>query len=194
MTCSLLAQISGMGMKWNIPRAKCQRPVLSDPPWLEDVKLTPELLYKYQLETKELVDVLRHDMDKLKSVRQVGAEEDLGTDAGSGSEAQARNDARTVAGEEGSAGGSAGMFAGAMVHAQANARAGIDAGVVSRTIVRASTDAGVSLSGGGIGGVVSRLSGWLEVVTQTSYLEPGLGMRPVMVVQTQMIPKCGHRL
>ena len=61
-----------MGMKWNIPRAKCQRPVLSDPPWLEDVKLTPELLYKYQLETKELVDVLRHDMDKLKSVRQVG--------------------------------------------------------------------------------------------------------------------------
>ncbi|XP_050729323.1 period circadian protein-like isoform X12 [Eriocheir sinensis] len=64
------SEISGMGMKWNIPRAKCQRPVLSDPPWLEDVKLTPELLYKYQLETKELVDVLRHDMDKLKSVRQ----------------------------------------------------------------------------------------------------------------------------
>ncbi|XP_045105922.1 period circadian protein-like isoform X2 [Portunus trituberculatus] len=64
------SEVSGMGMKWNIPRAKCQRPVLSDPPWLEDVKLTPELLYKYQLETKELVDVLRHDMDKLKSVRQ----------------------------------------------------------------------------------------------------------------------------
>lgn len=64
------SMVSGMGMKWNIPRTKCQRPVLSDPPWLEDVKLTPELLYKYQLETKELVDVLRHDMDKLKSVRQ----------------------------------------------------------------------------------------------------------------------------
>lgn len=129
-------------------------------------------------------------MDKLKSVRQVGAEEDLGTDAGSGSEAQARNDARTVAGEE----GSAGMFAGAMVHAQADAGACIDAGVVSGTSVRASTDAGVSLSAGGIAGVVSRLSGWLEVVTQTSYLEPGLGMRPVMVMQTQMRPTCGHWL
>lgn len=50
---------------------KGMRPVLSDPPWLEDVKVTPELLYKYQLETKELMDVLRHDMDKLKSLKQV---------------------------------------------------------------------------------------------------------------------------
>lgn len=91
-------------MKWNIPRAKCQRPVLSDPPWLEDVKLTPELLYKYQLETKELVDVLRHDMDKLKSVRQVGAE------AGSDAEAAARNDAGTAAGDNGGAGDSAGVY------------------------------------------------------------------------------------
>ncbi|KAG7166240.1 putative Period protein 2/3C-terminal region-containing protein [Homarus americanus] len=58
------------GMKWNTPRSKCQRPVLNDPPWLEDVKVTPELLYKYQMETKELVDVLRQDMDMLKRLRQ----------------------------------------------------------------------------------------------------------------------------
>nr|AWC08578.1 period isoform 1 [Homarus americanus] len=58
------------GMKWNKPRSKCQRPVLNDPPWLEDVKVTPELLYKYQMETKELVDVLRQDMDMLKRLRQ----------------------------------------------------------------------------------------------------------------------------
>ncbi|KAG0716026.1 hypothetical protein GWK47_010562 [Chionoecetes opilio] len=64
------SEVSGMGMKWNIPRARCQRPVLNAPPWLEDVRLTPQLLYKYQLETKELVDVLRRDMDRLKTVRQ----------------------------------------------------------------------------------------------------------------------------
>ncbi|KAK4299765.1 hypothetical protein Pmani_027984 [Petrolisthes manimaculis] len=51
-------------------RKRGMRPVLSDPPWLEDVKVTPELLYKYQLETKELMDVLRHDMDKLKGLKQ----------------------------------------------------------------------------------------------------------------------------
>ncbi|XP_069167823.1 period circadian protein isoform X3 [Procambarus clarkii] len=64
------SEASSSGMKWNIPRSKCQRPVLNDPPWLEDVKVTPELLYKYQLETKELVDVLRQDMDMLKRIRQ----------------------------------------------------------------------------------------------------------------------------
>ncbi|MPC38245.1 hypothetical protein E2C01_031750 [Portunus trituberculatus] len=40
---------------------------------MQNVSDSSELLYKYQLETKELVDVLRHDMDKLKSVRQVCA-------------------------------------------------------------------------------------------------------------------------
>ncbi|XP_068223176.1 period circadian protein [Palaemon carinicauda] len=56
--------------RWNIPRSKCPRPILNDPQWLDDVKLTPELLYKYQLETKELVDVLRRDMDMLKRTKQ----------------------------------------------------------------------------------------------------------------------------
>lgn len=174
-------------MKWNIPRAKCQRPVLSDPPWLEDVKLTPELLYKYQLETKELVDVLRHDMDKLKSVRQVGAEEGLGTGAGNGPEVQARNDAGTSARDDGGARNSAGMFAGAMVHARADAGAGIDAGVDSGAIVRANTDAVVGVSAGRDRRVVSMPLGWMKVVTETSYVEPGIGRRPVLLVQTQTI-------
>ncbi|XP_071541307.1 uncharacterized protein per isoform X1 [Panulirus ornatus] len=64
------SEASRVGMKWNMPRSKCERPVLNDPPWLEDVKVTPELLYRYQLETKELVDVLRHDMDTLKRLQQ----------------------------------------------------------------------------------------------------------------------------
>lgn len=68
---SSLLQASPAAIKWNLPRSKCRRPILNDPPWLDDVKVTPELLYRYQLETKELVDVLRHDMDMLKKLRQV---------------------------------------------------------------------------------------------------------------------------
>ncbi|XP_042864690.1 period circadian protein-like isoform X3 [Penaeus japonicus] len=64
------SEASPADIKWNMPRSKCRRPVLNDPPWLDDVKVTPELLYRYQLETKELVDVLRHDMDMLKKLRQ----------------------------------------------------------------------------------------------------------------------------
>ncbi|KAK7068298.1 hypothetical protein SK128_008314 [Halocaridina rubra] len=56
--------------RWSIPRSKCRRPVLNGPPWLENIEVTPELLYKYQLETKELVDVLRHDMEMLKGTKQ----------------------------------------------------------------------------------------------------------------------------
>lgn len=148
-------------MKWNIPRAKCQRPVLSDPPWLEDVKLTPELLYKYQLETKELVDVLRHDMDKLKSVRQVGAEAGLGADAGIGAEAQARKNDGTTAGDD-VAGDSARMSAEVIIDA--------GAGVIARPFVRANTDADVSVSAVGGVGEMSLSLMWL---------------RPVLVVQTQ---------
>ncbi|XP_066986224.1 period circadian protein isoform X6 [Macrobrachium rosenbergii] len=64
------SEASHSDARWNIPRSKCPRPILNDPQWLEDVKVTPELLYKYQLETKELVDVLRRDMDMLKRTKQ----------------------------------------------------------------------------------------------------------------------------
>nr|ANW48380.1 period [Euphausia superba]AUI80368.1 period [Euphausia superba] len=56
--------------KWNTSKPKYQPPKLGGPSWLENVDVTPELLYKYQLETKELVDVLRQDMDALKKFRQ----------------------------------------------------------------------------------------------------------------------------
>ncbi|XP_069948212.1 period circadian protein isoform X2 [Cherax quadricarinatus] len=64
------SEISSCGIKWNVPRSKCQPPVLNDPPWMDDVKVTPQLFYRYQMETKELVDVLRQDMDMLKRTQQ----------------------------------------------------------------------------------------------------------------------------
>ncbi|KAK2588410.1 hypothetical protein KPH14_004414 [Odynerus spinipes] len=41
-----------------------------DPPWLEGVQLTPELIYEYQLHPKTLNEVLKADMDTLKKLNQ----------------------------------------------------------------------------------------------------------------------------
>ncbi|XP_015189237.1 PREDICTED: period circadian protein isoform X3 [Polistes dominula] len=41
-----------------------------DPPWLEGVQLTPELIYEYQLRPKTLNEVLESDMDSLKKISQ----------------------------------------------------------------------------------------------------------------------------
>lgn len=41
-----------------------------DPPWLEGVQLTPELIYEYQLHPKTLNEVLEADMDTLKKLNQ----------------------------------------------------------------------------------------------------------------------------
>ncbi|KAL2716755.1 period circadian protein isoform X1 [Vespula squamosa] len=41
-----------------------------DPPWLEGVQLTPELIYEYQLHPKTLNEVLKADMDTLKKINQ----------------------------------------------------------------------------------------------------------------------------
>ncbi|CAL1679142.1 unnamed protein product [Lasius platythorax] len=41
-----------------------------DPPWLEDVQLTPELIYKYQMHPKTLNEVLKVDMDAMKDLNQ----------------------------------------------------------------------------------------------------------------------------
>lgn len=41
-----------------------------EPPWLEDVQLTPELIYKYQMHPKTLNEVLKVDMDAMKEFNQ----------------------------------------------------------------------------------------------------------------------------
>lgn len=41
-----------------------------DPPWLEDVHLTPELIYEYQMDPKTLNEVLKADMDAMKDFNQ----------------------------------------------------------------------------------------------------------------------------
>jgi len=41
-----------------------------DPPWLEGVQLTPELIYEYQMHPKTLSEVLKADMDTMKNFNQ----------------------------------------------------------------------------------------------------------------------------
>jgi period circadian protein len=41
-----------------------------DPPWLEGVQLTPELIYEYQMHPKTLNEVLKADMDTMKNFNQ----------------------------------------------------------------------------------------------------------------------------
>ncbi|KAI4465112.1 period circadian protein [Holotrichia oblita] len=41
-----------------------------DPPWLEAVSVTPELIYKYQMSVKEIGDILESDLNTLKQIHQ----------------------------------------------------------------------------------------------------------------------------
>lgn len=41
-----------------------------DPPWLEGVQLTPELIYEYQMHPRTLNEVLKADMDAMKNLNQ----------------------------------------------------------------------------------------------------------------------------
>lgn len=41
-----------------------------DPSWLEDVQLTPELIYEYQMHPKTLNEVLKADLDVMKNFDQ----------------------------------------------------------------------------------------------------------------------------
>lgn len=51
--------------------AKChQGKRRRDPPWLEGVQLTPELIYEYQMHPKTLNEVLKADMDAMKNLNQ----------------------------------------------------------------------------------------------------------------------------
>ncbi|XP_058800820.1 period circadian protein isoform X2 [Phymastichus coffea] len=44
--------------------------VRKEPPWIEGIKLTPELIYQYQIRPKDLEDVLKTDMEFLKQSKQ----------------------------------------------------------------------------------------------------------------------------
>jgi len=47
-----------------------QRPILKDPPWLQNVDMTPQVIYDYQIKTRPLSEVLMGDMEKLKQMYQ----------------------------------------------------------------------------------------------------------------------------
>lgn len=42
-----------------------------EPPWLEAVTVTPELIYRYQMSVKGLEDILESDLNSLKEIHQV---------------------------------------------------------------------------------------------------------------------------
>lgn len=54
---------------WKKPRIYPMRNPI--PPWLENVKVTPELIYRYQMNLRELGDILNTDLNSLKDINQV---------------------------------------------------------------------------------------------------------------------------
>nr|XP_012217078.1 PREDICTED: period circadian protein isoform X2 [Linepithema humile] len=59
------------GTSQSFEHAKChQGKRRKDPPWLEGVQLTPELIYEYQMHPKPLNEVLKSDMDAMKNLNQ----------------------------------------------------------------------------------------------------------------------------
>ncbi|GLH14252.1 Period circadian protein [Gryllus bimaculatus] len=64
------------GMNWEnsehkkaVPQEK-PRPILKDPPWLEQVNVTPDLVFRYQINEKNLESVLERDLQTLKEIQQ----------------------------------------------------------------------------------------------------------------------------
>ena len=44
--------------------------MLQDPFWLQNVEVTPELIMNYQVKTRDMVEVLKDDMERLKVMKQ----------------------------------------------------------------------------------------------------------------------------
>lgn len=56
-------------MQWEkMPRVPVRRP---DPHWLDNINVTNELVYRYQVNARALKDVLNDDLYALKNVHQV---------------------------------------------------------------------------------------------------------------------------
>ncbi|XP_012533743.1 period circadian protein isoform X3 [Monomorium pharaonis] len=59
------------GMSRSFEHTKCHQGMRRrDPPWLEGVQLTPELIYEYQMHPKTLNEVLKADLDTMKNLNQ----------------------------------------------------------------------------------------------------------------------------
>lgn len=56
-------------MHWDKCRKPWRRP---EPPWLDNVSVTPDLVYRYQVTAKAITDVLQDDLSALKLINQVG--------------------------------------------------------------------------------------------------------------------------
>lgn len=50
------------------PRRPWRRP---DPPWLDNVNVTSDLVYRYQVTTRTITDVLQSDIEALRKIQQV---------------------------------------------------------------------------------------------------------------------------
>ncbi len=46
------------------------RPVLQEPFWNQEADLTPEVIFGYQVKTRDIVETLRDDMERLKKMYQ----------------------------------------------------------------------------------------------------------------------------
>lgn len=42
-----------------------------EPPWLDNVNVTADLVYKYQIKSREVADILKSDLKALKHINQV---------------------------------------------------------------------------------------------------------------------------
>jgi Period protein 2/3C-terminal region len=59
-------------MHWEkTPKIPVKRP---NPHWLDNINVTPELVYRYQINARSLSDVLSDDLYKLKNIHQVRKE------------------------------------------------------------------------------------------------------------------------
>nr|AAN02439.2 circadian clock protein PERIOD [Blattella germanica] len=59
-----------MWEKTENPQPTKSRPVLKEPPWMEDVHVTPDLVYRYQMKDQTLKDVLQADLQALEKIHQ----------------------------------------------------------------------------------------------------------------------------
>lgn len=56
-------------MQWGkTPKIHVKRP---NPHWLDNINLTPELVFRYQINARSASDVLNEDMFALKNIQQV---------------------------------------------------------------------------------------------------------------------------
>lgn len=50
---------------------RTRKPWRREPPWLDNVNVTTDLVYKYQIKSREINDVLKSDLKALKHIQQV---------------------------------------------------------------------------------------------------------------------------